>query len=248
MKPKNCNIIHLSEVTSTNKYAKDLFRDGRPDEGSVVLAAFQTAGKGLDKNSWESEPGQNILMSMILYPDFLYVAMQFSLSMCIALGIIDFLEEYLPDEDLNIKWPNDIFVGNKKIGGILINNEIMGNSFEHVIAGIGINVNQEDFGKDLPDAVSLTMITGQQYSVKKLTQRLCSCLRKRYEQLQTSLFDHLRNEYHAKLLGMGEWRQFHFQGKQIDARITGVNEFGKLLLETKNEPIECDLKEITFLF
>ncbi len=247
MKPKNCNIIHLSEVTSTNKYAKDLLHGGRPDEGTVVLAAYQTAGKGLDKNSWESEPAKNILMSMILYPDFLYVAMQFSMSMSIALGIIDFLEEYLPDEDLKIKWPNDIFVGNKKVGGILINNEIMGNSFEHVIAGIGINVNQTRFSRDIPNPVSLSNLTGKKYSLEDMTLRLCDCVMERYNLLKKDPFDQLRAGYHEKLLGMGEWRQYHYLGKQIDARITGVNEFGRLLLETDSEKIEADLKEISFI-
>jgi len=244
---KNYNIIRLREVESTNSYAKKLLQDGKPDEGSMIIADFQTAGKGQDKNSWESEAGKNILASLILYPDFLYVAMQFSLSMSISLGIIDFLEEYLPDEDIHIKWPNDIYARNKKIGGILIQNEVMGNSFQHSIAGIGLNVNQAQFQSDPPNPVSLSMITGKTYSLLEASERLHACLMKRYQQLKLILFDQLRAEYHDKLLGMQEWRKYTYLGKQIKAKITGITEFGRLLLETESGKIECDLKEIAFI-
>ncbi len=247
MSTKDFNLIHLSEVSSTNDYAKELLGEERPPEGTLITTDFQTAGKGQDKNAWESEAEKNILMTMIFYPDFLDVSKQFNISISVALGIIDFLSEMLPLEELSIKWPNDIYVGQKKIGGILINNEIMGDRFEHVIAGIGINVNQKSFSKDIPNPVSISMLTTRNYDLPEETWRLCDCVRKRYEELKQTSFDKLRVEYHENLLGMNDWKQYIYQEKKITAKIIGVNEFGKLLLETKEGMIECDIREIVYI-
>ena len=247
MRGKNCNIIHLPEVISTNVYAKKILKGERPPEGFVIVADHQTAGKGQDGNNWESEPGKNILMTMIFYPGFLEVSRQFRMSMTIALGIFDFLKEVLPGKEIFIKWPNDIYAGKGKVGGILINNEIMGDHFEHVIAGIGLNVNQLAFSSDIPDPVSLKAITGKQYSLKDVTLRLCNCVMKRYEQLKQESFKQIETDYLENLHGLEEWHDYEYQGKRIEAMITGVSEFGKLQLKTESMKIECDLKEITYI-
>lgn len=248
MPEKNCNIIHLSEVSSTNEHAKALVAKGRPAEGSVVLTDFQTAGKGHDNNSWESEAGKNILMTMILYPEFLEISRQFRMSMAVALGIIDFLKEYIPEKVLFVKWPNDIYVGNKKIGGILINIEIMGNSFEYVIAGIGINMNQVSFSDDIPNPVSLYGLTGNEYMIEQETIKLWDCVMGRYTQLKEGSFEQIESDYLGHLLGLDEERDFVYRGKQISATIKGVNEFGHLILDTRSGTIECDLKEVSYIF
>ncbi len=242
------SIIYLDEVVSTNDYARDILRKGKPAEGTVVAAGFQSAGRGQDGNTWESEAGQNILMTMILYPGFLDVSKQFIMSMTIALGIVDFLEDYLPDDILFIKWPNDIYASDGKIGGILINNEIMGRSFDHVIAGIGINVNQITFADHLPNPVSLRSMTGKTYPVRELIAALTRCLHDRYEQLRRGEYRQIEAEYYGYLLGMDEWREYAYGGSVIMARITGVDEFGKLMLETEGGMISCDMKEIVYRF
>ena len=248
MSSTNCNIIHFSEINSTNSYARDLLLQERPPEGTVITTDYQSTGKGQDKNSWESEAGMNILVTIILYPDFLEVGRQFSLSMSVALGIVDFLEELLPGREISIKWPNDIYVGREKIGGILINNEIMGEKFEHVIAGVGVNLNQESFSKAIINPVSIKNLTGKHYSVKEETLRLCDRLMGRYRQLRSQELEQITSDYHDLLLGMGEWREYVYKGKTITARNTGVNEYGKLLLENKDGMIECDLKELVYIF
>jgi len=248
MKQASINIIHLQEITSTNSYAKKLLKEQRPPEGTLIVADHQTEGKGQDGNSWESEAGKNILMTLVLYPTFIEISSQFRISMAVALGIIDFLSEILPDQRVLIKWPNDIYVGKGKIGGILINNEIMGDHFEHVIAGIGLNVNQLAFSSDIPNPVSLKTITGKQYSLKDVTLRLYDCVMERYEELKQESFNKIETDYLKCLLGLNEWREYIYQGKTITARITGVNEFGRLILETDGAVIECDIKEIAYLF
>lgn len=248
MSVKNCNIISLPEVSSTNDYAKQLLMNGRPVEGSVILAEYQTAGRGHDQNQWESDAGMNILMSMILYPDFMEIARQFRLSMAVALGITDFLKELIPDEGIFIKWPNDIYVGKRKIGGILINNEIMGSSFEYAIVGIGINVNQEKFSTSIPNPVSILSLTKREYQIDIVARRLCACLMERYAQLKDGNYQSIENDYLRYMLGLNEKRRFIYEGEEITAIIRGVNEFGHLMLDTSNEMIECDIKQISYLF
>lgn len=242
------NILHFPELGSTNAYAKHLLEGEQPPEGTVISTDFQTIGKGQDSSTWESEAGKNILMTMILYPRFLDVADQFSLSMVIALGIVDYLEPLLPDIPVHIKWPNDIYADHKKIAGILINNEVMGEEFVHVIAGIGINVNQTDFSSAIPNPTSLSNLSGKEYNVRKETVRLSECLMGRYEQLRMYESSLISSQYHERLLGRDEWRKYIYLGNKIEGRIIGVNEFGNLVLETKNGEIVCDLKEIRFEF
>ncbi len=241
-------IIKLKECSSTNAFAKELLKNEKPVEGTVIMASYQTAGKGQDSNSWESGAGENILMTMILYPDFLEISRQFKLSMVVALGISDFLKSLLPDHMIRIKWPNDIYIGDRKIAGILINNEIMGTQFKHVIAGIGINVNQTYFSSEIPNPVSLKLLTGKTKDVDKLALLLSENIFARYEHLRREGEQIIIHDYHSLLLGMGEWREYVYAAKNIRAKITGVNEFGKLMLETDGDMIECDMKEITYLF
>lgn len=248
MSRKYCNIIAVPEVPSTNDHAKQLLKDSRPVEGSVILARYQSAGRGHGQNHWESEAGMNILMSMILYPDFLKITRQFRLSMAVALGIIDFLKGFIPDSDLFIKWPNDIYVGDLKIGGILINNEIMGNSFEYAIVGIGINVNQKKFSTDIPNPVSLSKLTGKEYGLDTEAGRLCKYVLERYGQLEHGNYQKVEVDYLQHMLGMNEERRFVYRGEEITATISGVNEFGHLMLDAPDRKIECDLKEISYIF
>jgi len=247
MKAKNCNIIHLSETSSTNEYAKALLQKEKPAEGTLIIADHQSLGKGLDSNTWESEAGKNILMSMIFYPDFLKVEKQFIISMAIALGIVDFLKSLDTGNSFSIKWPNDIYSGKQKIGGILISNEILGEKFEHVIVGMGININQEKFSETLSNPGSLSLLTGEEFNLPELVEKLRDSVTARYEQLRDNDFDPIRDEYHKNLLGLDEWRKFTYKGKQIRGKITGISEFGHLKLETEGNLIECDLKEIAFM-
>lgn len=248
MHEKNCNIIHFPELDSTNNYAKSLLRDSRPAEFTIISTDFQRLGKGQEDNGWESKAGKNLLISMIFYPGFLNITRQFYISMVVSLGIIDLLNAMVPGHDFRIKWPNDIYAGNKKLGGILISNEVMGNTFRHVVAGIGINVNQKSFSVELPNPVSLFTLTGKTYPLQEMTSRLCDCVKGKYMQLRDDAFAQIEKDYLDHLLGMGEQRQFIHKGQTIEASISGVNAYGHLLLESKEREIACDLKEIQYLF
>jgi BirA family biotin operon repressor/biotin-[acetyl-CoA-carboxylase] ligase len=167
--------------------------------------------------------------------------------MAVALGISDFLTDQLPAEQIQIKWPNDIYADDRKIAGILITNEILGTKIKHVIVGIGLNVNQVAFSADITNPTSLAILSGRAYNLQEETIRLRDFVTERYEQLRVGSFDLIRNDYYSRLLGINENRKFRYQGNEIDAMITGVDEFGRLQLDTDGGLIVCDLKEISFI-
>ena len=137
------NLVFCENLTSTNKQASELLKKNDIPEGTVVHSDFQTAGRGQPGNRWESEKGRNLLISVILYPGSVKPHEQFLISMTISLGICDFIDRHLPGS--KVKWPNDIYVKDDKIAGVLIENSIMGDSIENTVAGIGLNINQEEF-------------------------------------------------------------------------------------------------------
>ncbi len=175
------NIIFHNELISTNTCAALLLKQQKPPEGTVIHANFQTAGKGQKGNIWVSEAGKNLLFSIILFPDMIKPEEQFGISMAISLGICDFLNKLIPV--CSIKWPNDIYAGDDKIAGILIENSIRGGNIESSIAGIGLNINQVIFPSYLPNPVSLKLITGKEHDPDYCLNELLSSLDKRYKML-----------------------------------------------------------------
>lgn len=245
MKP---SIIRLSETESTNSYAIRLLSQQHPEEGTVILTGNQTKGKGLDKNSWESEKGKNLTFSLILYPEFL-ADRQFILNKAISLGIYDFLSAHLPGQKVTIKWPNDIYVGDKKACGILIQNSVIGNRFDYVVVGIGLNVNQTQFLSDAPNPVSMKAASGKEYDLDSLLEKLLDSVLKRYAQVKPETSSTIETDYHKSLYRAMEWHTYLVKNAEITARITGTNEFGQLMLETETgEVLVCDLKEVKFVF
>ena len=161
-------LIHLEETDSTNKYLNELCNKQCVEELTTITADFQTSGRGQRGNSWESEAGQNLMFSFVLYPTFLKARRQFLLSQIISLAIKEELERYV--SNISIKWPNDIYWKDKKICGMLIENDLTGVHISRSITGIGINVNQETFCSDAPNPVSLKQINGQSYDLSPDTR------------------------------------------------------------------------------
>jgi BirA family biotin operon repressor/biotin-[acetyl-CoA-carboxylase] ligase len=158
-------IVKLSEATSTNTVAAEMGDSAA--HGTAVWALTQSAGRGQRGNTWEAEPGKNLTFSLVLRPQYIAAARQFELSMLVSIAIVRVLERHLRTEVL-IKWPNDIYVGDKKICGILIENTLSGTSIDRSIVGIGINVNQQFFQSDAPNPVSMIQLTGKKYDLDEL--------------------------------------------------------------------------------
>src|SRR5680860_150521 len=165
MARKALNIIVLKDVESTNNYANQLILSNA-EEGTVVLAQFQKKGRGQQGNQWESQSGKNLLASIILYPKFLKAGNQFLISKMVSLGLVEYLRHEV--RDVSIKWPNDIYIGNKKIAGILIENAIKGRNLFSTVIGVGLNLNQKNFLSDAPNPVSLYQLTGKEYNIKSV--------------------------------------------------------------------------------
>ena len=242
-------LIELQTVDSTNLYAEQLLKTQIVPEGTIIIAHQQTSGKGQGENSWESEPGKNATFSMVLFPEFLPPGQQFLLNKTIAIGVLDFLARFQIEERCSIKWPNDIYAGNRKIGGILIQNTVCGTVYESCIAGIGVNINQETFHPGLPNPVSLKQLTGMNYPVKDAVDFIVARIDERYHQLQKGLYESLDREYREQLLGINEWRDYFVDKKLIKGKIRGVDESGLLMLEMKNGSKRAfNHGEITFIF
>ncbi|MCY1720363.1 biotin--[acetyl-CoA-carboxylase] ligase [Prolixibacteraceae bacterium Z1-6] len=239
------NIIVLNEVDSTNNYAKQLIAD-KAGEGTVVLAHYQNSGKGQQGNFWESEAGKNLLFSLILYPGFLDAAKQFYISKAVSLALVQVVKKEI--SDVHIKWPNDIYVGNKKIGGILIENTIKGSKLDSAIIGIGLNLNQENFISGAPNPVSLKQLTGKEYNAKEVLKDFLIRFNDLMGELQNGFFETIEKNYLAGLFRYNEWSLFRKDGKEFTARIAGIGEFGQLQLEKRSGDVEAFLfKEVEFV-
>ena len=155
------NIIHLKEVDSTNIYLLDNADRFSNEEITVAVTDYQTAGRGMGTNTWESEPDKNLLFSILIHPTWLEPYMQYIISMAHALSLYNVLSSY--SEDITIKWPNDIYWKKRKISGTRIDGNISAGKLSDMVIGTGININQNTFNGTAPNPVSLTQITGKTY-------------------------------------------------------------------------------------
>ena len=250
---KNC--IRLEKIHSTNTYLTDLCAEKNLSDGTVVITDRQEQGRGQRGTNWQSETRKNLTLSILLKPTFLKPDEQFLLSKVVALGVAEFiastpsllLKEKGVRDEVKIKWPNDIYIGNKKIAGILIENSVNGNSISHSIVGIGINVNQEKFSAELPNPTSLKIITGKDFDLEDCLEKLCSSVEKRYLQLRNHSKE-IDSDYLKNLYRLNELVNYNYRGEKLRAKITGVSKIGKLILEkVSGKKIECDFKEVVFL-
>lgn len=241
------NLIHLKEVDSTNTFLKDALSKSTPFlEGTVILAEKQIAGRGQSGNSWQSEEGKNLTFSVLLNPVFLQVEQQFELNKAISLALNDVLSKYF-NRNAYIKWPNDLYINNKKIGGMLIENIVQGNRIKHAIVGIGLNVNQSQFPDNLKNITSFKQELHQDYDLMVILSEICSSVEARYLQLRSGAFDKLSYDYLDKLYLMRQWSVFRFDGHIESGKILGVSDLGQLLLETTEGQRKFNNKEIEFI-
>ena len=233
-------ITHFKTLESTNAYLQNLLNEGVDIIDNIIVTDFQTSGKGQGKNVWESEDGKNLLFSVALDMSFLKAENQFLLTQIVSVTMINVLKKYLPKESLFIKWPNDIYFNDKKIAGILIKNEIKGMMMGTSIIGIGLNVNQTSFDENLPNPISMKMITGNDFDLKLILNDICQQLRANSQQPTA-------NSYIKHLYRYKQWASYEHEGVVKEMMIIGYDQFGRLILKEKNDrEVVCDLKEISF--
>ena len=226
-------VIRLSEIDSTNNYAAQQVRENGVLEGLVIIADYQSKGKGQRSKSWESEKGKNLLCSIVLTPNFIGVSNQFILNKAIALAVLKAAELICPAAFLRIKWPNDILMEDKKLAGILIESSINGSQIGSLIVGIGMNVNQLKFEVEGRPAISISQELGSEIPIETVLQTICKSLEVEYLKLKAGKLTHIEGEYQQSLWKLNEWQQFKINGKTEMLKILGVSEFG--LLKTENE-------------
>ena len=240
-------LIEIDEVDSTNIHAQDLLKNQKVLEGAIITANFQTKGRGQMGTSWYSEKGQNLLFSLIHTPTALPLEMQFYLSKVVALGIVSFLNE-ITITNAKIKWPNDIYVGDKKVCGILIENNSRGYCLESSIVGIGLNVNQLDFGVYDDSATSLRLLFGKVMETSLILNKLLNNLEFWYMKLKEGAYQIIDEEYYRKLLFYNKWTHFEVKEKRILRKIIQVNSLGNICLENGDGQTEVyGMKELKFI-
>ncbi len=246
MKKADKNTIVLFEVNSSNNYAKRLIAEDKAVHGTVVLAYHQKTGKGHSGNVWQSEKNRNLLFSIILFPTFLPAGAQFYLSKITSLAIIELLnDESVP---ASIKWPNDIYVDDKKIAGILIENLVSGNHLHSSVIGVGLNLNQIQFNENIPNPVSLKQLTGKDYWIEEVAEDLNQKLFNWYHFLEMGRTIEIDATYFDKLYRLDEWALFKKGTEIFEARIEGVGEYGQLILQDRRgHENEYQFKEIEFV-
>ena len=224
------NRIHLTQVDSTNNYARGLVRDKMPIEGTVITTDCQTNGRGQRANSWLTTPNLNLTCSYILRPAFLAAKNQFLLSASVALAVFECVAEISGHDQVKIKWPNDILVDGQKIAGILIENSLRGMNLDSSIIGIGLNVNQLNFEPQL-NATSLKILTTIEHNLDEVLDRLNEHLEKRYLRLRTADNQKILSFLNRNLYGFDEERLLKINGQESLVRILGARPSGELQLQ-----------------
>ncbi len=238
------NIIELDTIDSTNNYLSKLISTTNVTSGTVILAHEQTKGKGQRGNTWVTEPNKNLTFSMFLTNFHLLVEENFLISMAVANSIHKALSSIVTD--VLIKWPNDILIHKKKVGGILIENTIQGKYINQTVIGIGINVNQTNFN-DIDTATSLKLLTNREFDKKTLLLEICTNLIEEFS-LINSATNNIREYYLSHLHGYK--KPFHYRINDqniIEGTIQQVDFDGKLHVLSNGKIIQFYFKEIEFV-
>ncbi|MDP4828184.1 MAG: biotin--[acetyl-CoA-carboxylase] ligase [Flavobacteriales bacterium] len=235
--------IRLKTVDSTNKYAANFMSLSEWTEGTAILSEHQTEGRGRNNKNWNSSAGENLLMSLMLKPHFLLAHEAFQLSMAMALAVCSTVSSFGIDQ-VSVKWPNDIFVGDKKIAGILIENQVRGQIVVSSIVGIGLNVNQiEGFDNR---ATSFKTVLGNDLSVDVVFDKLCVELEKQYQTLRSNP-SALLKAYNDELFAKGSPRVYVFNELQ-NAVLIGVERNGLARFSTSNGEKRCDIDSVKWVW
>ena len=237
--------ISLEETVSTNRYARELPED-ESLELTLVTAEFQTAGRGAGTNKWESERGQNLLFSIIAFPQQLPTNQMFALSEVTALAICDTLSSYA--EGFQIKWPNDIYLGDKKAVGMLIENDLHGKQVRRSVIGVGVNINQTEFFSDAPNPVSLAQILGHEEDRNQVLDYIMKRFVYYYGIMEGEHYGELHQLYMQHLYRKDAFYSYSDEGGIFRARIRDVEPTGHLVLEDENGKLRrYDFKEVRFI-
>ena len=239
----NFKVIHIDETDSTNRWLRD-YALSQPEGDYVVVSEYQTAGRGCGTNSWESERGKNLTFSLLIHPTEITADCQFRISEAVSLALCETLDGYVTDRQVSVKWPNDIYVDDCKICGMLIENRLRGRLMTDSIIGIGLNVNQREFFSDAPNPVSLVQLLGHEVALEPLLQAFLQKLEPMLQMDPETLGKAYRERLYRRE-GEHEYRD----GKGLfRAKLLNVLDDGRLvLLDTEGTARIYAFKEVQFV-
>lgn len=253
-----CNYIYCAEVDSTSNELKRRLETCKMKNFTCIYTDFQSAGRGqtmiggTSSNAWESEMGKNLLMSLLIRPNDVPVEMQFFINQVVAIAIVEELNNIVPDKNVVIKWPNDIYAGDKKLCRVLIENTVIGMNIDTSIVGIGINVNQKEFF-NAPNPTSLSLISGRNINIEKLRKAIIKRIIKYYEDVFVDVklpLEELYNRYYSLLYRRDGLHKYALPtGERFMASILGVDAYGMLSLKHADGSIhKYAFKELVYIF
>ena len=236
-------IYRIAETTSTN----DELRNGSYSEGDIVWAERQTAGRGQRGHSWSSGEGLDLTFSLLLCPSFLHANEQFMVLRSAALALSDTFADF--GIGARIKWTNDIYVGDRKITGVLIENRLEGDMLSRMVVGIGINVNRTEFDASLPNPTSMRIETGRSFDREAVLYRFETHMKRWYGMLRSGERESICREYDSRLYDLGVVRRFaQADGTRFEAAIRGTETDGRLVLELPDGAVKrFAFKELEFV-
>ena len=241
------SVKYYPSLGSTNEEAKALLNSTKLPEGTLIITDDQYRGKGQMGNHWKTQPGLNLTFSLILYPKVLPTE-QFLITQFISRAIQEVILKLLPEKKVKVKWPNDIYVGQKKIAGILIENILSGNKIQSSIIGIGLNVNQTNFPPPLKNPTSLQNEKQEPFQLAEVLQLICDAVEKDYELLNQGKIEAIRSNYLDGLFKYQERLRFQrSNGDIFSGEIIGVNQSGHLMIEVDGRRELFANKQIQFI-
>ena len=239
----NFNLIKLDTIESTNDFAKEIASSDVLKDWTVIWAKEQTKGKGQRGNTWISKPNQNLTFTLIASPN-IPVDKQFYISKVVSLAIFGFLNKYT--ENATIKWANDLYVGDKKIAGILIENLIQAGKINNSIIGIGININQDNFNENLPNPISLKQIANKTFDLEEVLNQIVNEIFIMFQSINN--YKLIDNMYNKNLYGLGKQLKFiDNDAKEFYAKIIDTKETGQIRLQTQEKISEYFFNEIKLI-
>ena len=238
-------VIYEAVCASTNSFAAQCLDKTDTSEGAVVITDHQYQGKGQRGNVWYSEPYRNLTFSVILHPTFLTVQQSFSLNIIATLAIQHVLASYVPS-GLSLKWPNDIYYLDQKLGGLLIENVISNRKLKASVVGIGLNVNQAQFTFRGP--TSLSLVCQRTFSLQQLFEQILARLERNYLHLRAHGIDVLRAAYLKNMYWTHEHHTFQDTTHRFQGIIRGIDARGHLLIEHSDGTLSSyDRQAVTFV-
>lgn len=242
----NTQIIRLKETDSTNNYIKSLTDNGDTDDMTVVVADYQSAGRGQGSNTWLSEPGKNLLFSLRVHPTMVPVARQFLLSMTGALALKQALDTFT--DGISMKWPNDIYWNDRKLSGTLIETTLGGGHIKQCVFGVGLNVNQEAFPPSLPNPVSLYQIIGHETDREDLLKLILNKFESLWPLISFGGYADISAMYHEGLYRGHGYHTFKDANGEFEAAIVEVEDDGHLVVHDREGVVRrYTFKEIEFI-